>query len=62
MRTASPRSKGQDWLTRAVAVGALQVFYALVEEFGATECDFVVGGEGEVKASFWVRFLDMGDA
>lgn len=60
MRIPTPRKKGEGWLTRSVALGALQVFNALVEEFGAQECDFVVGGRGEVKATFSVRFFDAG--
>lgn len=55
-----PRRK----ITRSVAEGALRVFYALVEEYGAVECDFLVGDEeeggGGGKAEFQVRFLDGG--
>lgn len=60
MRLASPVTQSEDRLTRSVAVGALQVFYALVEAFGAVECDFLVGGVGGVEAGGWVRFLEGG--
>lgn len=43
-----------------LVIGALQIFNAVVEEFGAQECDFIVGSAGDVKGTFWVRFLDKG--
>lgn len=49
-------------MTMPLVIGALQVFYALVEEFGPQECDFVVGSGGDIKGSFWVRFLDKREA
>jgi len=61
MRLATPK-RGGEWMTMPLVIGALQVFYALVEEFGPQECDFVVGSGGDIKGSFWVRFLDKREA
>lgn len=43
-------------MTMELVLGALNLFNAVVEEFGAQECSFVVGTEGEIKGSFWVAF------
>ncbi len=58
MRLTTPKSGGK-WMTMELAIGALQVLNALIEEYGAQECDFVVGSEGDIKGSFWVRFMSL---
>lgn len=61
MRLASPSPPlpSDDYLTPSVAIAALEAFCALVDAFGGEECDFEVGGGGgEVKARYWVRWVD----
>ena len=54
---------GEKWMSMALAIGALQVFYQAVDRWGAEECCFVVVvgkqiNEMQVKGSFRVEFLD----
>ncbi len=57
LRLASP-TRGEGWLSRDLAVGALRVFGEAVRAAGAREvCFVVVAGEG-TKATVWVRFVD----
>ena len=54
---------GEKWMSMALAIGALQVFYQAVDKWGAKECCFVVVvgeqiNEMQLKGSFRVEFLD----
>ena len=54
---------GEKWMSMALAIGALKVFYQAVDKWGAEECYFVVVVEEQiskmqVKGSFRVEFLD----
>ncbi|KAK3167657.1 hypothetical protein OEA41_010784 [Lepraria neglecta] len=62
MELKFPKS-GEKWMSMALAIGALQVFYQAVDRWGAEECYFVVVvgeqiSEMQVKGSFRIEFLD----
>ena len=58
----TPLKRGEEWMSMALAIGALQVFNEAVNSWGAEECYFVlvVGdkvAEMQAKGSFSVNFL-----
>lgn len=58
LRLATPK-RGEGWLSRGLAVGALEVLGGAVGEAGAREGVFVVEERGGgVKGTMWVGFVD----
>ncbi len=57
LRLATP-TRGEGWLSRDLAVGALRIFGEAVKAAGAREGCFVVVAGEDTKATVWVKFVD----
>lgn len=57
LRLATPKS-GESWLSKELAIAALEVFKEAVGAAGASEVRFVVVSGDGVKGTVWVKFVD----
>lgn len=58
LRLATPQA-GTSWLSKGLAIAALEVLKEAVAGAGAAQMRFVVVVVGEgIKATVWVRFVD----
>ena len=57
LRLAAPHA-GEGWLSKALAIAALEVLKEGVAGAGATQMRFVVTVGEAIKATVWVRFVE----
>ena len=57
LRLAAPRA-GEGWLSKELAIAAMEVLKEAVAGAGATQMRFVVTAGEAIKATVWVRFVE----